>query len=69
MEKTLEIGTDYGFVFGLDAKNKNQHMIYNGADSWTAKEGSRERTADSAGTTAKVLEYINRPTVMMGSPR
>lgn len=66
--KTLEIEKDYGFVFGLDAK-KDQHMIYNGGDTWTAKEGTRERTMESAGTTAKVSEYINRPTVMMGNPR
>ena len=67
--KTLEIGTDYGFVFGLDAKNKDQHMVYGGGDTWTAKEGTRERTTESAGTTAKALEYINRPSVMMGTPR
>jgi hypothetical protein len=66
--KALEINKDYGFVFGLDLK-KNQHMIYGGGDTWTAKEGTRERTTESAGTTAKALEYINRPTVMMGTPR
>ena len=64
--KTLEINHDYGFVFGLD-KKKNQHMIYNGGDSWTAKEGDRERTAESKGTTEKALEYINRPSYHMGN--
>lgn len=67
MEKRdLVIGTDYGFVFGLDAKAKDQHMIYGGGNTWTAKEGMREKIMDSPGTTAKALEYINRPAVHMG---
>jgi hypothetical protein len=66
MKKELEINNDYGFVFGLDAKNKDQHMIYNGGDIWMAKEGSRERIMESKNTTEKVLEYINRTSIIMG---
>jgi hypothetical protein len=55
----LVSGKDYGFVFGLDS-NKNQHMIYNGGISWTAKDNGREMTIDCQKTTDKVIEYINR---------
>lgn len=68
MMKELEIGKDYGFVFGLDLK-KDQHMIYGGGDAWTAKEGERTKQLDSPGTTTKVAEYINRPATLMGYPK
>lgn len=68
MKNELEIGHDYGFVFGLDTK-KDQHMVYDGGNTWTAREGERARQMDSPGTTAKVLEYINRPTILMGCPK
>lgn len=59
--KTLEIGKDYGFCFGLDA-DKGKKMIYNGGDSWTGVNGEKTMTIDSAPkNTAGALEYINRP--------
>ena len=64
--KILTIGTDYGTVFGFD-KTKNQHMIYNGGDNWTAQNGAISKTADSVGTTTKVLDYINKPSYHMGT--
>jgi len=63
--RTLEINSNYGSVFGLDTA-KGQQMIYKGGDTWTMREGSREKTIESMDTTKKALEYINRPTVMMG---
>jgi len=67
MKKKLETGKDYGFVFGLDDE-KGQHMIYNGGNSWTAKEGEREMTKENAvETSEKVLAYINHPATTMGS--
>ena len=66
MTKQLEIGKDYGFVFGLNPE-KGQHMIYNGGNSWTAKEGDREMTKENAvETSEKVFTYINH-SVTMGS--
>ncbi len=59
MKKQLEIGKDYGFVFGLDSE-KGKAMIYNGNNSWTAKDGDREMTKENATETSeKVLTYIN----------
>lgn len=63
--KELEIGKDYGFVFGL-GKEKAQAIIYNGGNSWTMREGDREQTIESAATTKKAVEYINRSTIIMG---
>jgi hypothetical protein len=59
MTKQLETGKDYGFVFGLDSE-KGKSMIYNGDNSWTAKDGDREMTKENAiETSEKVLAYIN----------
>lgn len=64
--KTLEIGKDYGSIFGLDAKNKDQHLVYNGGNSWTMKEGAREQTVENGKYNEKVIDYINRPEIHMG---
>jgi len=66
MSKTLTIGHDYGGVFGLD-KDKGQHMIYRGGNTWTAKKPGAERTSESEKTTRNALEYINRPPVHIGA--
>jgi len=68
MTKELEIGKDYGSIFGLDSK-KGQQMIYNGGISWTAKQGDKEMTKDSQSTTDNALTYINQPTIKMGDIR
>jgi hypothetical protein len=62
-KKTLEIGKDYGFAFALPEGGK---MVYNGGHSWTAIMGDKMKTIDNEATTAKALEYINRPTIKMG---
>ena len=64
--KTLQIGENYGDVFGFD-KDLNQSMIYNGGINWTATNGDKVKTIDSQGTTDKVSEYINRSVINMGS--
>ena len=66
MTKELEIGKDYYSIFGQDQSGKKQ-MIYNGGISWTAKDGDRTMTMDSQKQTDSALEYINRPSVNMGS--
>ena len=58
MNKTLEIGKNYGSIFGL---NEKQQMIFNGGISWTTKEGGREMTKECQKTTDSALAYINRP--------
>ncbi len=63
--KTLEIGHDYGEVFGFN-KELGQTMIYNGGINWTATNGDKSKTLESQATSDKVLEYINRPSVNMG---
>mgnify|MGYP006943672271 CR=1 FL=1 len=60
--KNLEIGKNYGEIFGLTG---NRQMIFNGGISWTAKEGEREMTMDSQKTTDNAIEYINRPSHTM----
>jgi hypothetical protein len=54
----LEIGKNYGSIFGL---NEKQEMIFNGGISWTAKENGREMTKDCQKTTDAAFAYINRP--------
>jgi hypothetical protein len=66
MTKQLIVGTDYGSVFGFTA-NSGKQMIYLGADLWQAVKDDKTMQSVSPATTAKVLEYINRPTVSMGS--
>ncbi len=63
--KTLTIGKNYGEIFGL---KENCKMIYNGGISWTAVDPIKgTKTMDSEMTTTKVTEYINRPTISMGT--
>ena len=64
--KNLKTGENYGDCFGLD-KEKNQSLVYNGENSWTAKDGDKEKTFDSPDTTAKAIEYVNRPSTVMGA--
>lgn len=63
--KQLVVGHDYGSIFGLD-KDKGQHMIYNGDISWTAKNGDSERTLNAGTQTKRAIDYINKPSIMMG---
>jgi hypothetical protein len=63
--KNLEIGKNYGGIFGLNA-DSGKKMIYNGGDRWTAVKGEQSQTMDSAKTTAAALEYINRPSCGTG---
>lgn len=63
--KTPEIGKDYGAIFGLDA-DKGSTLVYRGADQWDATKPGATRTITSPGTTAKVIEYLNRPGVNVG---
>lgn len=63
--KDLVIGKDYGAIFGLDAKNGNK-MIYNGGINWTAIKGEKTMTMDSKGTTDNAVEYVSKPSTMMG---
>ncbi len=65
MKKQLEIGKDYGFVFGLNAK-KGQTMTYLGGIKFVASNGAQSKEADSQGTYDKVLDYINLPVIKMG---
>jgi hypothetical protein len=53
----LVVGKDYGIIFGLDA-NHNQHMIYNGNDSWTAINGELQQTDNSPETTTEIVNHL-----------
>lgn len=64
--KTLEIGKNYGGCFGLES-DKGQKMIYLGGNKWRGENGEKSVEKDCDKTTAKAIEYINRPSVMMGS--
>jgi hypothetical protein len=64
--KTLEIGQNYGECFGLDAK-QNKKMIYLGDNKWQAINGEKNLEKICEKTSAKVLEYINRPSIQMGN--
>lgn len=63
MNKTLEIGKDYGFAFGAP---KGATMVYNGGNSWTGSYQGKTATVESPMQTAGALEYINRASVSMG---
>lgn len=63
--KNLEIGKNYGEIFGLD-EQKGKKMIYNGEISWTAIDGDKQMTMDSQKTTDNAIEYINRPSYGTG---
>lgn len=55
--KDLVIGKDYGLIFGLDS-SKDQHMIYNGGNSWTAINGELQQTGDSPETTTEIVNRL-----------
>lgn len=65
--KTLEIGKDYGSIFGIDSKT-GKKVIYMGGNTWKAvMPGKGEMVKESEGTTKNAIEYINRPSYTMGS--
>lgn len=66
MNKTLEIGKDYGSIFGLTPEMGT--MVYNGGDSWTGSNPAAGKTMTliAPKQTERALEYINRPNVSMG---
>jgi hypothetical protein len=64
-KQSLEIGTDYGRIFGLSAE-RGQHLIYQGGDSWLAQQPGSEKVVESAKTTASALAYIGKTAVRMG---
>ena len=66
MSKALEVGKNYGGVFGLDA-SKGACMVYMGGDNWQLQKPGVVKDVISADTTAKALAYINQPSVSMGS--
>lgn len=66
--KTLEIGRNYGEIFGLDATKGNK-IIYLGGTLFMAHKGEKTMEVDSAPTVEKIKEYINRPSVSMGAPK
>lgn len=67
--KSLEIGKDYGSIFGIDAKTGKQ-MIYLGGNTWKAvMPGKGEMVKESESTTKTAIEYINRPSHTMGNLR
>ena len=55
----LQIGKDYGDVFGLKAE-RGQHLIYMGGQTWKASSrGKEDMVKESKGTTEKVIIYLN----------
>lgn len=61
----LEIGKNYGSVFGLDEK-KGMNLVYMGGNNWKAEKPGAAKEMVSEDTTKKALEYINRPSIHMG---
>lgn len=53
----LEVGKDYGKIFGLDA-SKGQKFIYNGGISWTAIGINGEMTDDSQEATDDAKNHL-----------
>jgi hypothetical protein len=66
MARQLEVGKNYGEIFGLDPAQQ-KFMIFNGGVNWTAKNGDKTQTVDSQQTTDNAVAYINRPSIHMGS--
>ena len=64
--QALEVGKDYGSIFGLDA-GKGCHLYYIGGTMWRAERPGLTVERDNAGATAKAIRYINQPSVQMGS--
>ena len=65
--KDLTIGKDYACIMGLDPDGKGQHMIYMGGNKWLAQQPGSEREIESEKTTQNAIEYINRPSVSVGT--
>jgi hypothetical protein len=63
--KILEVGKNYGSIFGLDEKKSNK-MVFLGGIKWRAEKPGLTKEMDSEITTKNALEYINRPSVHMG---
>ena len=66
MTRELEVGKDYGAIFGVSA-DKGCHLTYLGGNMWRAEKPGTVRDIDSAASTAKALAYINQPSIQMGS--
>lgn len=66
--KTLEIGKNYGEVFGLNPADGNK-LIYLGGTLFEGYKGEKTMQVNSQKTLDQVLAYINRPSVSMGSVR
>lgn len=56
--KELEVGLDYGCVWGLDAAGVK--MIYKGSDSWNIQSGMDSRTNDLPKVTRAILRSVNK---------
>jgi hypothetical protein len=66
MNKQLEIGKDYGIIFGLDA-SKGMMMIYQGGISWMCIKPGAEKIIESQGTTDNAIKYISAAPVHCGT--
>lgn len=64
--KNLVVGDNYGDCFGFDPKDGKQ-LIYLGGDNWRGVNGEKTIEKTSEKMTANALEYINRPSIMMGA--
>ena len=64
--KNLEIGKNYGGVFGKDS-SKGGKAIYRGDDNWemTNYDGVTQ-TIKNPKATEVAVKYINQPSVSMG---
>ncbi len=65
MKKKLEVGKNYGEIFGLSEEKGK--MIYLGDNKWRAEQGNRQMEKECEATTAKVMAYINKSSYKMGS--
>jgi hypothetical protein len=65
MDKKLEIGTNYGDIFGLDPK-KGMRMIYLGGNKWRCEKPGVVKEIEGEVTTKNAIEYINQPSIHMG---
>lgn len=66
MEEQLEIGHDYGSIFGLD-KSKGQQAIYLGGNKWRLCKPGEERVVESEGTTRNAIKYVSFAPVHCGT--
>ena len=66
MKKQIEEKKDYGFVFGLN-KEKGQQIIAIGGNKFRLVQPGEEKEVDSPDIAEKILEYINQPSVNVGT--